>query len=344
MNQPNVPSAPIAEVITPQIQALAAGLQNNPTNIFNYVHDHIKFVLYFGSKKGAQLTLLEKSGNDFDQCALLVALLSAAGYSNNVAYQFGWEQIPYDDPYSYDYDLHHWWQLTLNNTNWTTTVNYVLNLLGSRGYPAAYYGTDGNSFFIQRTWVALTNGSTVYQLDPAFKISEQVSPLSSFSLTNAMGGAGTTISNALISAAGGADNGNYAQSLNEASVRSKLTSYTTNLLNYIQSNSPNASVQQILGGWQIVPAYDPWDFTTQPLFYVDNFGGQMPALSWTYEPTNTAQLLFGTPSQTTSQIPNINDNNNPFNLPPGASLQTPVPDGSSWLTPGTPNQNSSTGK
>lgn len=52
MNQPNVPSAPIAEVITPQIQALAAGLQNNPTNIFNYVHDHIKFVLYFGSKKG----------------------------------------------------------------------------------------------------------------------------------------------------------------------------------------------------------------------------------------------------------------------------------------------------
>ena len=92
-------------------------------------------------KKGRNLTLLEKSGNDFDQCALLVALLSAAGYSNNVAYQFGWEQIPYDDPYSYDYDLHHWWQLTLNNTNWTTTVNYVLNLLGSRGYPAAYYGT-----------------------------------------------------------------------------------------------------------------------------------------------------------------------------------------------------------
>jgi hypothetical protein len=60
-------------------------------------------VLYFGSKKGAALTLLEKSGNDFDQSALLVALLRAAGY-NNVGYQFGWMWLPYDDPYGHDYD------------------------------------------------------------------------------------------------------------------------------------------------------------------------------------------------------------------------------------------------
>ena len=65
-----VPSTPIAEAITPQIQALADGLGDNPELIFNWVHDHIKFVLYFGSKKGANLTLLEKSGNDFDQSAL----------------------------------------------------------------------------------------------------------------------------------------------------------------------------------------------------------------------------------------------------------------------------------
>ncbi|MGH7979144.1 MAG: transglutaminase domain-containing protein, partial [Limisphaerales bacterium] len=78
---------PIAETITPDIQALADGLQDDPVKIFNYVHDHIKFVLYFGSKKGAELTLLEKSGNDFDQCALLVALLRAAGYSPS--YEFG---------------------------------------------------------------------------------------------------------------------------------------------------------------------------------------------------------------------------------------------------------------
>ena len=289
-----VPGAPVAEAVTPEIQALADGLQDDPYRIFNYVHDHIKFVLYFGSKKGAELTLLEKSGNDFDQSALLVALLRAAGYTN-VQYQFGWQEMPYDDPNGFDYDLHHWWQLTLNNTNWMNTVYYVFDLVSERGYPAFYYFLDGNTFDIQRTWVALTIGSTTYQLDPAFKISKPVSALSGFSLTNALGGTGTTISNALLSAAAGTNTVNYAQNLNEAAVRSKLTAYTTNLLNYIQSNSPNASVQDILGGWQIVPAYDPWDFTPNTRFYVDTFFGQMPVLSWANEPTNimsTLQITF----------------------------------------------------
>ena len=117
--------------------------------------------------------MLEKSGNDFDQSALLVALLSAAGYSNNVQYQFGWQQIPYDDPDGYGYDLHHWWQLTLTNSasTWTNTYNYLFDLIGTRGYPDGYYFNDGNTFEIQRTWVALTINSTTYQLDPAFKIS-----------------------------------------------------------------------------------------------------------------------------------------------------------------------------
>src|SRR5207248_3207584 len=91
----------IAEAITPEIQALARGLENDPVRIFYYVNNYIDYVLYFGSKKGAQLTLLEKSGNDFDQSALLVALLRAAGCSN-VGYQFGWVGIPYDkDPNNY---------------------------------------------------------------------------------------------------------------------------------------------------------------------------------------------------------------------------------------------------
>ena len=294
-----IPATPVAETITPQIQALADGLQDNPELIFNWVHDHIKFVLYFGSKKGANLTLLEKSGNDFDQSALLVAMLHAAGYTN-AQYQFGWQEIPYDDPYGDDYDLKHWWQLTLNNTNWTNTVNYVFDLaMNERGYPDFYYddlpgdAINGytNNFDIQRTWVSVTIGSQAYQLDPAFKISEPVSTLSGFSLTNAMGGSGTTISNALLSAAGGTNTGNYAQSLSEASLRGKLTSYTTNLLNYIQSNAPNASVQDVLGGWQITPAYDPWDFTTAPLFYTNDFGGQMPILTWANEPTNIMSTL-----------------------------------------------------
>src|SRR5205814_2534101 len=108
-------TACIAEAITPEIQALARGLENDPLRILNYVHDHIRYLLYFGSKKGAQLTLLEKSGNDFDQSALLVALLRAAGHTNS-GYQFGLVEVPYDDPAGHDEDLHHWLGLTLTNS------------------------------------------------------------------------------------------------------------------------------------------------------------------------------------------------------------------------------------
>jgi RHS repeat-associated protein len=284
------PSAPVAEVITPQIQALADGLGDNPTNIFNYVHDHINFVLYFGSKKGANLTLLEKSGNDFDQSALLVALLSAAGYSNDVTYQFGWEELPYNDPSGNDYDLTHWWQLTLPNTNWTNTYNYVYQLTFTRGYPLEYYADDGadNNFYIQRCWVQLQYNGTTFQLDPAFKRSVPIAAVSGFSITNAMGGSGMSISNALWTAAAGTDTANYCSNLNEVAIRSQLTAYSTNLLKNIQSNAPNASVQQVLSGWQILPANDPLDFSNATMFAS---GYPLATLNWTYEPTNLMSTL-----------------------------------------------------
>ena len=292
---PMQPSAPVAEAITPQIQALADGLGDNPTNIFNYVHDHINFVLYFGAKKGAELTLLEKSGNDFDQSALLVALLSAAGYSNDVSYQFGWMEIPYNNTSGNDYDLQHWLQLNLVNTNWTDTYTYLDYLFGTRGYPSFYATSDGNDVLIQRCWVQLQYNGNAYQLDPAFKPSVPVGTISGFSFTNAMGGAGTTLSNALWTAAAGTDTANYCSNLNEVAIRGQLTAYATNLLNNIQSNpaTATASVQQMLNGWQILPANDTIDFNPYPLFLVYDLinGYSVPILNWKYAPTNLMSTL-----------------------------------------------------
>lgn len=273
----------IAEAITPEIQALADGLEDDPVQIFNYVHDHIRHVLYFGSKKGAALTLLEKSGNDFDQCALLVALLRAAGQTN-IGYQFGWMKLPYE---SADHqDLRHWLQLSLTNTNWNTTSNYLSFLFQNyRHYPtngtAAIWGA--NTFGFQRVWVTLTNGATVYYLDPAFKVSE---PISGLDLATATGFS----SNTLMSVAGGTYNSDYVFGLNEAAVRSNLTSCTTSLLSYIQGNYPNASVEQILGGWQIVPSTNTALSQSLP-FATDEWGGRMPVLNWANQPTNLMATL-----------------------------------------------------
>lgn len=285
----------IAEAITPDIQALADGLQDDPLKIYNYVHDHIKYVLYFGSKKGAELTLLEKSGNDFDQSALLVAMLRAAGY--NATEQFGWMGLPYDATDGSHNDLHHWLQLNLTNTNWSYTSNYLVNLFfTTRGYPTMDFlssyppYTDTNTFLFQRVWVTATINSTNYWLDPSFKVSEPVTNI--INLASAMGFS----SNSVMSATGGTDTGNYVTNLNEANLRNTLTGYTTNFLNYLQSNSPNAGVQQILGGWQIIAAtnttlpvnllFDTYSYPAYPAMNVTN---------WVNEPTNlmtTLQITF----------------------------------------------------
>jgi RHS repeat-associated protein len=293
-NQSNIPLTPVAEAVTPEIQALADGLQDDPLRIFNYVHDHIRHVLYFGSKKGAELTFLEKSGNEFDQCALLVAMLRAAGYTNavgtdrGVGYQFGWMLMPYDNPDGSHRDLHHWLQLTLTNSNFNTTSNYLNTLIyQDRGYPddSAKFGT--NTFAFQRIWVTLTTGTNTYYLDPAFKVSELTTGIN---LTNAMGFS----SNALMSAAGGTASSTSVSGLSESALNGKLAAYTTNLLNYIQTNSPNAGVAQILGGWQITPSTNT-ALSSSLLFPTTNLNGYMPVLTWQNEPTNlmtTLQVTF----------------------------------------------------
>ena len=305
--QPQTQPTPpvIAEVITPEIQALADGLQDDPLKIFNYVHDHIRYSLYFGSKKGANLTLLEKSGNDFDQCALLVALLRAAGYSN-AGYQFGWMPIPFDNPDGSHRDIHHWFCLNFSSSNWGATVAQLNDIFTFwRSYPGNmpnYSANFGNNIYaFQRVWVTVTVGGTNYLLDPAFKVSE---PIAGISLANAIGGSASAVSNALMTAAAGLDVGNistnfYCTNINEAAIRGTLTGFTTNLLNYIRSSYPNASVEQILSGQYIVPSTNT--SLSQCFPFQPTSIGAMSVVSWINEPTNMMSMLkinFGSGAQT----------------------------------------------
>jgi RHS repeat-associated protein len=278
---PESASQPVAEVVTPELEALARGLEYDPVRIYNYVHDQIRHVLYFGSKKGAQLTLLEQSGNDFDQCALLVALLRAAGYSPT--YQFGILQMPYD---SGDHrDVKHWLNLSLANTNWNpATLSYVHGLLSVRGYPdGAYWPFDNTNILgFHRVWVKLPIGGTNYFLDPAFKVSE---PMAGVDVPTAMG----YDSNALWTAAGGGGTSDFITNLSEVSVVGRLRNYTTNLLDWLEGNQPNASVDEVAGGWRIEPA----SVTQLPetLAFPTYTGGGFDLLEWEYLPTNLMARL-----------------------------------------------------
>jgi len=264
----------IAEAYTADIQALAANLGGDPARIFDFVHDQIRYVHYFGSLKGAELTLLERSGNDFDQCALLSALLQASGYSPQ--YQFGWMKLPYDS--TNHEDLHHWLGLALPDTDWTNKLNYFSLLLGSRGY-ASYiqFPNDTTNIAFQRVWVTLALSGTNYYLDPAFKVSE---PVPGTNLALAMG-LNTT---SLLTAAGGTDTGYSVSGVSEGAVRTALTGYNKNLLAGLSNGLPNAAVAQVVGGWQIVPSRGS-PLRTSVLFpLVTN--SSHPLVNWTYQPTN----------------------------------------------------------
>ncbi len=70
------PEAPLS---APIVQ-LAESLGWNPVRIYEWVQGNIETEWYWGSMKGAEETLRQKSGNDADQAALLVALLRAANF------------------------------------------------------------------------------------------------------------------------------------------------------------------------------------------------------------------------------------------------------------------------
>ena len=75
--------ADLAETIevqfTPEIVALAAQLNNNPVEIYNWVRNNIEFVPTWGSIQGAEDCNNTKECNAFDTASLLVALLRVSG-------------------------------------------------------------------------------------------------------------------------------------------------------------------------------------------------------------------------------------------------------------------------
>ncbi len=281
----------IAEAITPEIEALARDLENDPQRIFDYVHDHIRYLHYFGAKKGAQLTLLEGSGNDFDQCALLIALLQAAGYTN-ATYQFGIQKVPYQSDDHRDYC--HWLGISKPNTNWNDSYAVAWSINWYRGYPYLLaYPDDSSNFAFHRLWVSFPWNGTNYVLDPAFRVNE---PSTGLDLHSAIG----MDSNAVWQAAGGTVSADYVQSLTESTLRNKLRDYTTNLLAYLRSNAPNAAVEDILGGWRAVStARQP--LSTQTPWPVDTHNNLWPVEQWQNIPTNWIARLtvaFGSTNKT----------------------------------------------
>jgi YD repeat-containing protein len=218
---------------TPEIIELARALHHDPKLIYEYVRNNVDYTPYFGSLKGATLTALDGSGNDFDQASLLIALLRESGY-NTAEYVYGQMSIPAYGTGNQK-DMQHWLSVDANNT-------VISNVLANGGIPAI---RDGAQWKVSRVWVRATINNTTHLLDPAFKSHIETQGID---IKAAMGYNRASF----LQAAGGTVGTDYIQNLNEAGLRTTLDANTLTLADYIRDNYPNAGMEEIIGGREIV--------------------------------------------------------------------------------------------
>jgi len=225
--------------VSPEIEELARALNHDPKLIYDYVHNHIDYVPYFGLLKGATLTLLDESGNDFDQAALMIALLRESGYTadfiHGVMSDFSphfianWLGVADDMPSSWSAD----------------------DVLANGGIPAnlRWLNEPEPSLYgdIERVWVKATINGVDYVFDPAYKWYNYTSKIDIGAAT------GYNRADLLSAATSGATVGNnYIQNLNQARLNDKLSEYTTAMVSALHSQYPNSDVRDIIGGRQII--------------------------------------------------------------------------------------------
>lgn len=228
------------------IVELARALKNDPDLIFEWVYNNIDYHPVFGEAKGALGCLIDNCGGAFDQCELLVALLTQAGFSPH--YVLGQIQITAAQAAAW---------LGTDPSN----LSYAFALLNNGGIPVQY-ANNNTELLLSHIWVGgVVIGGTSYVFDPSFK---QYNTIAGVNLAAATGYSQATL---LAQAETGATidpSGNYVQNLNRTDLRNQLTTYATNLMSWIKTNMPGATVDQIVGGRTINQISAPVRLTSLP--------------------------------------------------------------------------------
>lgn len=229
------------------IVEMARALKNDPSLMFEFVHNNIEHDVGMGLAKGPLGVILDGCGNSFDLCSLLAALLRQANFEVN--YEVGQIQITLAQAVA-------WLGITDNSIATASTV------VANAGVPVSIVGTAPNEeLLLTHCWLKVNIGTVATPnwvvMDPSFKT---YTTKTAINLATATGySAATFLSNAR---AGYSIDplGNWVQNLNRTNVRNNLSTLSMNLANWIKTNSPGATTDDIVGGRQIVPVTLPITF------------------------------------------------------------------------------------
>ncbi|ENX05697.1 hypothetical protein F898_02641 [Acinetobacter courvalinii] len=222
------------------IAEMARALQYDVDNIYEYVKNNIEYTPGFEGNRGALGALLDNQGNSADQSTLMVELLRTSGYEANYVdglITLNAQQLK--DLFGFSAAN------TCSLTSFFSATQIPLDKINNAPPPAA--GCDTNiavsSATFMHTWVQVKINGTNYVFDPSFKTYTTKTPID---IKTAMGYNRDTL---LATARTGATiNNDYVQNINRTGIRNTLNTYSNNLINYLRTNKPAATIDDVLGG------------------------------------------------------------------------------------------------
>lgn len=219
---------------------------NGPQLMYEWVYSNIDWEPGWGLNKGPVGTISDGMGDQFDQSALLAALLRQAGFTANIV--MGTIRLN-------EAQFNAWFG---TDSIWAAR-NYCFNLF----IPVVTEPTwDGTTYYmdIRHVWVQWVNGATTYNFDPSIKSYTRTTGRTDIAtilgydpttfMTNAQSGATVTT--------------DYVQNMNRSGIRNNLATYSTNLATWIKANKPDAQVDDLIGGQAINAPTLPVLQTTLP--------------------------------------------------------------------------------
>ena len=238
------PNSSLAAV-TPEIEELARSLRYNPGLMYKFVHDFVETELTWGETKGAHMTWLDRSGNSFDQATLMIRLLEEAQDHNadltitNILYVVGEIELTQSETADV-FDL----PLDADATN---------AILARSGIYADVSETAGNvtAVDMEHVWVKVTIDSTTYEFDPSFKSHTYNFGLYDYVLEAAMDYDQSDFETNAVVDSNSDVFPTWIKNVNETNINADLTTFTTELIDYLKVNEPHSSVEDIISGRQI---------------------------------------------------------------------------------------------
>jgi hypothetical protein len=215
---------------------LAASLNHDAVNIYQYIYNKVEYIPAHGSIQGADYTAQSLRGGAMDQASLLIALLRLS----NIPARYVYGSIKVDI------------EQAMNWVGGVTEPNAAQNILSQGGVPNTLIINQQGEVInmnVEHVWVEAHQNGQWTAIDPSFK---QYQYTEAIDLSNAIELDEQTIVDNITSGATINENEGWVQNINQSAIDTELTGIQTQIEDYINNKYPNATVQDIIGSKEII--------------------------------------------------------------------------------------------